>query len=269
MEYGQRILKRGLTGPDIEELQIRLAGFRGTILDGEFGPGTELQVFQFQRDFMGLKEPTGIVDRDTLESLDKFAEQYPLDFNALKCPCGVCSGFGQGRFKGEFIAQQPKIEKNHLYEYPGIHRMLLWAVRAVFFYAPEYKFRITSGYRCGVRNEQNERSSTNHRGKAIDLDAIGKPGEDKRDDMNRCDKIRGIIVEKSNAQIGWDAANRKSFEPSQIAPTWVHYDVRCYDQKYLEDRFFCKSLEELNKKTSITIGSRALRKTSSRRSKRR
>ncbi len=50
MEYGQRILKRGLTGPDVEELQIRLAGFRGTIPDGEFGPGTELQVFQFKRE---------------------------------------------------------------------------------------------------------------------------------------------------------------------------------------------------------------------------
>jgi hypothetical protein len=24
---------------------------------------------------------------------------------------------------------------------------------------------------------------------------IAKPGEDKRDDMNRCDKIRGIIVQ--------------------------------------------------------------------------
>jgi hypothetical protein len=252
MHYGQRILKRGLKGPDVEELQIRLAGFRGTIPDGDFGPGTELQVLQFQRDFMKMQELTGIVDRETMTAIDTFAEQYPIDFDALKCPCGVCDGFGQGRFKGEYIPNQPQIEKNYLYEYPGIHRMLLWAVRAIFFYASDNKFIITSGYRCGIRNEQIGRISTNHRGKAIDLDVVGDPGEDKRDDMNRCDTIRGLIIEKSNAQIGWNAANRRSLEPSHIAPTWIHYDVRCYDQKYLEDRFFCRDLEELNNKQPIT-----------------
>ena len=254
MQYGQRVLQKGMNGPDVEELQIRLAGFRGTILDGDFGPGTELQVVQFQRGFMKMKKPTGIIDQNTMAAIDQFAEQYPIDFTALKCPCGVCGGFGQGRFKGEYVANMPKIEQYHLYEYPGLHRMLLWAVRAVFFYVPDYKFVITSGYRCQVRNEQTEpkRSSTNHRGKAIDLDVPGKTSADKRDDMKRCDQIRGIIVEKSNAQIGWNAANRKALEPSQIAPTWIHYDVRCYDQKYLEDRFFCKSLAELNNKQPIT-----------------
>ena len=201
---------------------------------------------------MKMKTPTGIVDQKTMAAIDKFAEQYPIDFAALKCPCGVCGGFGQGRFKGEYLANQPKIEKNHLYEYSGIHRMILWAVRAVFFYVPDQKFVITSGYRCGVQNERTLRNSTNHRGKAVDIDVPGKPGEDKRDDMNRCDKIRGIIVEKSYAQIGWDAANRKSFEPSPIAPTWIHYDVRSYDPKYLEDRFFCKSLAELDNKQPLT-----------------
>ena len=34
-------LSRGTTGPDVVELQIRLAGFRGTMWDGIFGPGTE------------------------------------------------------------------------------------------------------------------------------------------------------------------------------------------------------------------------------------
>jgi len=24
--------------------------------------------------------------------------------------------------------------------------------------------------------------------------------------------------------------NRKAIEPSYIAKTWIHYDVRCYDQ---------------------------------------
>jgi len=41
MECGERELKRGSKGPDVAELQLRLAGFRGTVPDGDFGPGTE------------------------------------------------------------------------------------------------------------------------------------------------------------------------------------------------------------------------------------
>jgi hypothetical protein len=89
----------------------------------------------------------------------------------------------------------------------------------------EFDFIITSGYRCGVNNEQKGRTSTNHHGKAIGLDVALMPGEDKRDDMNRCEMIRGLLVERSSAQIGWSAKNLKSLEPANIAPTWVHYDV--------------------------------------------
>jgi len=55
--YGQRELKKGLSGEDVTELQIRLAGFRGTLPDGIFGSGTELQVVSFQSDFMNLSKP--------------------------------------------------------------------------------------------------------------------------------------------------------------------------------------------------------------------
>ena len=252
MQYGQRIIQRGLKGTDVEELQIRLAGFSGASPDGAFGLGTELQVIQFQKDVMEMDEPTGIVDRETMEAIDTFAETYPIDFDALKCPCGVCDGFGQGRFKGKYRGSI-KTERAYLYEYPGIHRMLLWAVRAAFFYNPDYTFTITSGYRCGVRNEQAKRSSTNHHGKAIDIDVLGEADEDKRDDMKRCKKIRNVIIETANAQLGWGARNRKSLEPDNMAPTWVHYDVRSYVSKYLEDRFFCKTLEQLDNTQSIEI----------------
>jgi len=41
-------LQKGQLGDDVVELQLRLAGFRGTLLDGDFGPGTELQAKVFQ-----------------------------------------------------------------------------------------------------------------------------------------------------------------------------------------------------------------------------
>lgn len=246
MLFGEREIRRGDEGPDVVELQVRLAGFRGTVPDGDFGPGTELQVVTFQRDFMGAEEPTGIADAATLDALDRLAGMHPLDFAALRCPCGVCSGFGRGRFRNKFHPGRPSDEAFHRFEYPGIHRMLLWAVRALFFYMPQHRFVITSGYRCGVRNEQTGRTSTNHHGKAIDIDVIGAPGEDKREDMRRSDEIRGLLVAKSNAQVGWLAPNRKALEPSHIAPTWVHYDVRKYDARYLDDRFYCRAPADLD-----------------------
>jgi hypothetical protein len=246
MEFGERTIQRGMSGRDVEELQIRLAGFRGTVPDGGYGPGTELQVEKFQQDYMHMRQPTGIVDERTFTALQRFAEEFPLDFNALRCPCGVCAGFGRGRFKRVYRTGSPKTEAFHRYEYPGIHRMILWAVRAAMFYARDYGPVITSGYRCGVRNEQVGRSTTNHHGKAIDLDVTNRPGDDRHADMRRCDEVRGILIETADAQIGWNAHNRKALEPADIAPTWVHYDVRCYDAKYLDDRFFCRSRAELD-----------------------
>ena len=52
MTYGDSILKKGGKGDDVVELQMHLAGFRGTVPDGDFGPGTELQVVKFQKDYM-------------------------------------------------------------------------------------------------------------------------------------------------------------------------------------------------------------------------
>ena len=104
MPYGERALVRGCNGPDVEELQIRLAGFRGTVPDGVYGPGTELQVNEFQTRFMRRDAPSGIVDHDTFLAIGDFAANYPLDFEKLKCPCGQCNGFGQGPFRGQYRA---------------------------------------------------------------------------------------------------------------------------------------------------------------------
>jgi len=219
--------------------------------DGDFGPGTERQVMNFRRDFMGETRPAGVVDREAMRAIDRFAREFPINFSKLKCRCGTCGGFGRGRFRGKFAEGKPKVEAFNLYEYPGIHRMLLWAVRAAFFYHPEHEFVVTSGYRCETDNRQHGRSSTNHRGKAIDIDVPLLPREDKRDDMVKCDAIRGRIVETANAQIGWTASNLKSLEPSNIAPTWVHYDVRSYEPKYLKDEMFCTTQKELDNRKPI------------------
>ena len=252
--YGTRKLEKGAQGEDVVELQIRLSGFFGGVPDGDFGPGSDKSVRQFQTDYMRI-ESTGIVDRATFLAIDEFANKFPIDFEnpEMLCPCGVCGGFGQGLRRGEYRDGKPKIEVYYNYEYPGIHRGILWAARALFFYNPDYNFTFNSGYRCSVRNRQKGRSSTNHHGKAIDLDVPNANGEDKQDDIKRCNELRAQAVEKSNAQIGWAANNKKALEPADIAPTWVHYDVRCYASQYLEDKFFCKTLDELDRRVEIMV----------------
>src|SRR5690606_7826420 len=76
MAFGDVLLSRGDEGSDVEELQLRLAGFRGTVWDGIFGPGTELQVQCFQRDVMELAAPSGAVDDATFYALFRFEREW-------------------------------------------------------------------------------------------------------------------------------------------------------------------------------------------------
>ena len=68
MTYQTDRLERGSSGAAVVELQLRLAGFRGTLWDGDCGGGTELQVQAFQRDFMGSSAPSGVVDAATVDN---------------------------------------------------------------------------------------------------------------------------------------------------------------------------------------------------------
>lgn len=142
MKIGEKHLQRGDKGAKVEELQLRLAGFRGTIWDGDFGPGTELQVMAFQKDYMNIKTPTGIVNGDTFTALDQFAQKFSIDSEAIKCPCGVCDGFGQNRFKNKYQAGKSHIEAFYRYKYPGIHKAILNSFRAAQFYASQAGYMI-------------------------------------------------------------------------------------------------------------------------------
>lgn len=242
MAFGDVPLKRGDKGAAVVELQLRLAGFRGTVWDGKFGPGTELQVVCFQRDYMRRSPPTGQVDRATLDALFAFEAEFAIPVDRLRCPCGSCEGFGRRRFKGEYSADE-QTEKNYRYEYPGMHKAILHSFRGAAFYFQRAGYPapvVSSGYRCWTNNEQKGRTSTNHMGKAIDLDFPLAAGEDKRDDQIRCDRGRGVLVELANFQIGWTANNRRALEPKGIAPTWIHMDVRNYERRYLAERFFVR-----------------------------
>jgi hypothetical protein len=57
MAFGEKDIQRRDKSTDIAELQLKLSWFRGTVWDGNFGPGSELQVMAFQRDVMKITTP--------------------------------------------------------------------------------------------------------------------------------------------------------------------------------------------------------------------
>ena len=274
---GVKILfRKGDKHEIIREINIRLAGFGGNLPTDEFTERTENMIKQFQRDYM-LVEETGVVDMEVIEAIDEFQEKYSVRtfLEEAKCPCSsliksnACSGFGQGNYKEQ--KQNKKIsEMYRKYEYPGIHRTLFWVLRTIMFYIEndgQYNNLkldcVYSGYRCWKNNNYYKRYSTNHMGKAFDIH-IFKKGKAKNihtanERIDCCDLVRDLLTDKTNAEYRWFHKNgiglensEKKYHPtkgkdkSNIASTWVHYDVRTFELEYLEDQYFAISEKDVN-----------------------
>lgn len=234
----KRELKAGMKGDDVVDLQLLLAGFSGSVWDGVFGPVTKKQVVSFQLNYMKLSKANGIVDSITLEAIKDFVDAYQFDFDSLKCKCQECKGFGNGKYGGEFIVNKPRIEAYHMKEYNGIHKAILYTYMAVLFFGKQSCLEepsVLSGYRCWFDNKKNNKTSTNHMGKAVDISSC---------DL-QFDTFRDMIAKNSNCQIGWGVPNRKSLDPSDLNSNRIHLDVRCFDKKYLVDKFFAKKFDEV------------------------
>lgn len=257
-------IKKGETSDRVKELRIRLAGF-GPIKPGRtFDEATENSVKLFEKDVMGRSDPTGIVETEFAKKLDRFATEWPIHFKQLACPCGTCGGFGVGQYKGKHYRNHRE-EKYHQYEYPGVHRCLLWGVRAIMFYCTvdhkdSIRFqKIDSGYRCEIDNLNKGRPTTNHMGKTVDLHfETWVDKEWKRDTLSNdtnfksCNKIRELATKRLKASTSWVPSGEFGLEPggSKIkqgeAYTWVHLDVREWNQAYLEDDYFVKTAVDLD-----------------------
>ncbi|RZJ70727.1 hypothetical protein [Flavobacterium sp.] len=242
---GQRYcIKVGDKSEVVREINIRLSGFGGNIPTDEFTTRTETTIKNFQKDYMKIS-PTGKVCGNTLKAIDEFGTKYNYTFSQSACTCGVCTGYGDGSNKGEYTGTT-HTEMYHKYEYPGIHRSMFWALKALMFYMEKdggtYTLnKISSGYRCREDNRKNGRSSTNHMGKALDLH-FNKNGNRTRE-VADIEAIRAdFFVKYLGAQYSWPAANKFSLETTaQGANTWVHYDVRSFEATHLEDKYFAKT----------------------------
>jgi hypothetical protein len=130
---------------------------------------------------------------------------------------------------------------------------------------PKQTVKFFDVYRCNIQNKNKGRNSHNHKGKAADLhiytEKDGKPvrSSDSAENKTICDEVRGIFKDKMSSQIRWGASNKLSLEPSEgtakeaLATTWVHIDVRAYESKYLEDRFFAKDAIALDGNPMVNL----------------
>ncbi|WP_313500495.1 hypothetical protein [Kaistella carnis] len=241
----------------IREVNIRLAGFGGNVPADEFTERTEKMIKQFQRDYMKAPE-TGKICGNVLKAIDEFQSKHPLNFSEIKCKCGKCTGFGKDRNSEEY--QNTKIlEKHRKYEYPGVHRSLLWCYRASIFYVNRdtqlnYKTKwVESGYRCHDHYIYIRDKTTNHCGKALDIHynflSNGKRA-DGNSDMNKVRKE--IFMKYCCAKQDWNAG-KDIFYLESFATTWVHVDVREFSQEYLTKNYFVTNSAELDGKSIVTL----------------
>ena len=250
-------IKLGDKGDLVEEINIRLTGFGGTISPpkalNEFTSQTENAVKRFQKDYMGVAE-TGKVCGPELRAIDDFMSKYPVNISSMKCDCGKCDGFGNAKV-GSYNLGPPK-GVVAFFENTGINRRLFWAFRAVLFYLIkdkelEYSFyKISSGYRCSYHNakyrngtivdKEKKKTSTNHMGDALDVQFV-KGNSTVRCQGNHVDIIREkIFIDRLDASNEWpEPINAIRLEPASAGATsWVHFDFTRFDKKYKEDRFY-------------------------------
>lgn len=280
-------IKKGDKNELVREINIRLAGFGGNVPTDEFTDRTEKMIKQFQRDYMKVPE-TGKVCGNVLRAIDEFSRNFDISaslWNQLKCSCSTkgkkarsklrgieelnnCDGFGDGTGKNTY-KNDVKNEAYHKYEYPGIHRSLLFGFKALqFYFSKQTTYKIdsfSSGYRCRFKNY----TTTNHQGKAMDIQfskgtwAIRNAVKKNLVELR---KIRDhIFIKYLGAQKEWPDPNLYSIEPIDLLYTpkgalrydhtfsWIHMDVRKFDAVYLDDKYFCKNLTALNGKPIIDV----------------
>lgn len=255
-------IKVGDSGRLVEEINIRLLGFGDILKSGkpwnQFTAETSQAVKNFQRDYMDVPA-TGVVCGAVLKALDQFREKFTVDLASMKCDCGHCNGWGHGYKNSSGVNWYKSKDHPHLgAERPGMHRGLLWVLRAVKFFVDVkdgdkgYRYlKIASGYRCWFNNKQHERTSINHMGSALDIH-FKKVGENTRCGNSGIEIVRNdIIVKRMPAQIGWKI-NRLCLEPKKFAngkagaTTWVHIDVARFEATWTADKYFVNTQEGAN-----------------------
>lgn len=157
-----RTLRQGMSGADVTQLQIRVAGWAGYKvsfgIDGDFGPATKTAVANFQRAY-GL-------GADGVAGSGTYAKIYALQDNdctpAHFAYSEVDGGCGQGGYSGGSVSAST-VKSNLL--------KAMWRAEALRHRTGDRALRVTSGFRSKACDQQVGGSGTGYHtyGMAIDL----------------------------------------------------------------------------------------------------
>jgi len=149
-----RTLKQGMTGSDVVDLQIRIAGFaadsaRQVFLstDGDFGPATDAAVRRFQRSWgLGVDGAAGPQTQAKLDSLLS-SDGSTAHFNFSEFTSHDGSGFGGGHVGAAEVKENV--------------RRLMWKLEALRHKAGDRAVTVNSGFRSVAYNNTVPGSATN------------------------------------------------------------------------------------------------------------
>jgi len=245
----------------IREINIRLAGFGGNVPTDKFTDRTERMIKQFQRDYMKVPE-TGKVCGNVLKAIDDFCNKWAEKIINYKCLCHASDS------KVKQVDRCPGYGKGLKNEHPGIHRTLLWGVSSLKFYLSlqnSFKYRRTSaGYRCVAHNKSIPRSSTNHMGKAVDIQFNEGSYEISGKVERNLKPLKGIrdkfYIKYLKAEEGWSIPSKKNnyrLEPigtgKDESYSWIHMDVSLFETDYLKNSYFAKEQNSVIGKSIVTM----------------
>jgi hypothetical protein len=253
-------------------------------LTGKFDATLRDAVMRFQK---AHRLPlTGIVDCAVYTAIDREVALHPVLISDLTCPCirgandgpipclcmdthtdeGKCTGFGTKRLKAKFLLDDKKLADDtelkdekldvyDMYEYEGMDKAVLWAVRAIMHRtglqsSAQFKaIKVVNGYRCWHDNYHHtdetrwrHRRSTFHFGHSIDFFVSDHCTQDKwkedQDSCPQCNAIRTAAMAKCGFQLRWQEPGRASIAEGlktarpPAAPFFMHVDaVRLHPRK--------------------------------------
>lgn len=189
-------MRPGTSGMDVEQLQMRLAGWfpprdqKHFVVDGVFDRSTKTAVMAFERD--SDLEPDGTADNEVFEALHRFEDRDGstanfdwAEFEQKSNPaCSKRANRFAGTFEGGPVSAR-RVKRNV--------QMVMWRLEALRSKAGDKPIAITSGFRGVAYNRciGGANSSQHMYGTAADIRVVGVGNRQARD-LARGSQFSGV-----------------------------------------------------------------------------
>ena len=226
-----RKLKRGMSGPDVKALQVRMAGWypggkqSRFVIDGEFGPNTAEAIERFETHY-GFKNPNGVAGDKTFKVLERLTDPdgstahfaYSEFEQHSNSGCSAQANAYAGTFEGGAVAKR-RVKRNV--------RRLMWRLEALRAKAGSGTVGINSGFRSVAYNSCIGGASVSQHlfGTAAD-NRVGGITNDKARFIARRSQFHGIACYSNTTHNHFDLRFENRALPSAQSWWWPRVDAQ-------------------------------------------